>query len=218
MPGLVSLFNGIGGTCAVLISIVKLNQLSYSLHHTDFAFAENRVVMYFPVGEHLIVLMSLIIGSISFAGSMMTWGKLKGSIGDITFKGQRLMNLLLLLIILFTAYIFFTRSFIQFLFIPILILSLLYGVLFVLPIGGSDVPVVISLLNSFTGVATVCGGFLYDNKAMLIGGILVGATGTLLAILMWKSMKRSLKNVMIGSLGGGSLVASAGSAGKEQGA
>jgi NAD(P) transhydrogenase subunit beta len=84
----------------------------------------------------------------------------------------------------------------------IIFLSLLYGVFFVLPIGGADMPVVISLLNSFTGVAAACGGFLYNNKVMLTGGILVGAAGTLLTILMCKAMNRSLKNVLIGSFGG----------------
>jgi NAD(P) transhydrogenase subunit beta len=81
-------------------------------------------------------------------------------------------------------------------------LALLYGVFFVLPIGGADMPVVISLLNSFTGVAAACGGFLYNNKAMLTGGILVGAAGTLLTILMCRAMNRSLMNVLIGSFGG----------------
>jgi H+-translocating NAD(P) transhydrogenase subunit beta len=81
-------------------------------------------------------------------------------------------------------------------------LAILYGIMFVLPIGGADMPVVISLLNSFTGVAAACGGFLYDNKAMLTGGILVGAAGTLLTLLMCKAMNRSLSNVLIGSFGG----------------
>ncbi|WP_394801032.1 NAD(P)(+) transhydrogenase (Re/Si-specific) subunit beta [Niabella ginsengisoli] len=81
-------------------------------------------------------------------------------------------------------------------------LSILYGLLFVFPIGGADMPVVISLLNSFTGVAAACGGFLYDNKVMLTGGILVGAAGTLLTVLMCKAMNRSLANVLIGSFGG----------------
>jgi NAD(P) transhydrogenase subunit beta len=84
----------------------------------------------------------------------------------------------------------------------LLALSLLYGVMFVFPIGGADMPVVISLLNSFTGVAAACGGFLYDNKVMMTGGILVGAAGTLLTILMCKAMNRSLTNVLIGSFGG----------------
>lgn len=79
---------------------------------------------------------------------------------------------------------------------------LVYGVLFVMPIGGADMPVVISLLNSFTGVAAACGGFIYDNQVMLTGGILVGSSGTLLTILMCKAMNRSLLNVIVGSFGG----------------
>ena len=85
----------------------------------------------------------------------------------------------------------------------VLILALIYGVFFVMPIGGADMPVVISLLNSFTGVAAASGGFLYDNKAMLTGGILVGAAGTLLTILMTKAMNRSILNVLIGNFAGG---------------
>jgi NAD(P) transhydrogenase subunit beta len=92
-------------------------------------------------------------------------------------------------------------AYIHVLFYIVFFLSVLYGVCFVLPIGGADMPVVISLLNSFTGVAAACGGFLYDNKAMLTGGILVGAAGMLLTILMCKAMNRSLKNVLIGSFG-----------------
>jgi NAD(P) transhydrogenase subunit beta len=101
------------------------------------------------------------------------------------------------------------------LFYAIVVMALLYGVLFVLPIGGADMPVVISLLNSFTGVAAACGGFLYDNKAMLTGGILVGAAGTVLTMLMCKAMNRSLKNVLIGSFG--ATAVPAGGGGKEQG-
>ena len=97
----------------------------------------------------------------------------------------------------------------------ILVLSLLYGILFVMPIGGADMPVVISLLNSFTGVAAAFGGFLYDNKVMLTGGILVGAAGTLLTLLMCKAMNRSLLNVLVGSFGGGNKAGTAG--GGEQG-
>jgi NAD(P) transhydrogenase subunit beta len=89
----------------------------------------------------------------------------------------------------------------------ILGLSLFYGIFFVMPIGGADMPVVISLLNSFTGVAAACGGFLYSNSVMLTGGILVGSAGTILTILMCKAMNRSLKNVLIGSFGGNAKVA-----------
>src|SRR5206468_1223510 len=95
------------------------------------------------------------------------------------------------------------------LFYIIFLLAIIYGVMFVLPIGGADMPVVISLLNSFTGVAAACGGFLYDNKVMLTGGILVGAAGTLLTILMCKAMNRSLANVLIGSFGGSKAAAGA---------
>src|SRR5205085_10665119 len=100
-------------------------------------------------------------------------------------------------------------------FYGIFALSLLYGVFFVMPIGGADMPVVISILNSFTGVAAACGGFLYNNKVMLTGGILVGAAGTLLTILMCKAMNRSLLNVLIGSFG--SSGTKQGAANKEQG-
>jgi NAD(P) transhydrogenase subunit beta len=100
------------------------------------------------------------------------------------------------------------------LFYGILAAAALYGILFVMPIGGADMPVVISLLNSFTGVAAAFGGFLYNNPVMLTGGILVGSAGTILTILMCKAMNRSLKNVLLGSFGG----AKAGPAGaKEQG-
>src|SRR5205814_2971281 len=99
-------------------------------------------------------------------------------------------------------------------FYGVLTFALLYGILFVMPIGGADMPVVISILHSFTGVAAACGGFLYNNKVMLTGGILVGAAGTLLTVLMCKAMNRSLANVLIGSFGGGAASAAA----KQQGA
>ncbi|MBL7718357.1 MAG: NAD(P)(+) transhydrogenase (Re/Si-specific) subunit beta, partial [Flavipsychrobacter sp.] len=103
------------------------------------------------------------------------------------------------------------------LFYGILALAALYGILFVMPIGGADMPVVISLLNSFTGVAAAFGGFLYDNPVMLTGGILVGSAGTILTMLMCKAMNRSLTNVLIGSFGGGGAAAGGGAGSKEQG-
>jgi NAD(P) transhydrogenase subunit beta len=157
-----------------------------------------------------------VIGSISFAGSMIAWGKLNGSIKDYSFKGQHIVNIILLLIIFGLAcyLIGWTPGNGKLIFYSIFALSLFYGVFFVFPIGGADMPVVISLLNSFTGVAAACGGFLYDNKVMLTGGILVGAAGTLLTILMCRAMNRSLLNVLIGSFGG-SAATSGGT--KEQG-
>jgi NAD(P) transhydrogenase subunit beta len=130
---------------------------------------------------------------------------LNGKVKDFSFKGQHIANLVIFgLNVLLAAFIIVARPEETPLFFYVIIfLSILYGVFFVLPIGGADMPVVISLLNSFTGVDAACGGFLYDNKVMLTGGILVGAAGTLLTVLMCKAMNRSLKNVLIGSFGGG---------------
>ncbi len=204
MPELVSFFNGMGGACAALISIVEF----------DYLYRENRSVStsfsdVVASGHYLAIIAGTIIGSVSFIGSMIAWGKLSGKFKDYSFKGQHLFNNLILILILVSAvYTYFSNT--QMVNIPFFItvaLALLYGVFFVLPIGGADMPVVISLLNSFTGVAAACGGFLYNNKAMLTGGILVGAAGTLLTILMCRAMNRSLVNVLIGSFGGNAKVA-----------
>jgi len=203
MPEMVSMFNGMGGACAALISIVEFNHLSESIYPP---LNQGGLNVSFPLSTLIIILAGLIIGSVSFAGSMIAWGKLNGSIKDFSFPGQHIVNSIVLLLILGLA-IFLLVNFpdsSHLLFYAVLALALVYGVLFVMPIGGADMPVVISLLNSFTGVAAACGGFLYDNKVMLTGGILVGAAGTLLTILMCKAMNRSLKNVLIGSFGGGS--------------
>jgi H+-translocating NAD(P) transhydrogenase subunit beta len=221
MPEMVSLFNGMGGACAALISVVEFNHLLKTpiQAYEQFIFFEDHVefVSGHPVGKILIILLGLIIGSVSFAGSMIAWGKLNGKVKDFSFKGQHIFNILLLLVILglATYLIGWMPESAHIIFYIIFALSLLYGVFFVFPIGGADMPVVISLLNSFTGVAAACGGFLYDNKVMLTGGILVGAAGTLLTILMCKAMNRSLANVLIGSFGGGNKAGPAGS--KEQG-
>lgn len=199
MPELVSVFNGMGGACAALISIVEFdylfrtNRLLDSTHFSDVV----------PAGHYITILAGVIIGSISFAGSMIAWGKLSGKVKDFSFKGQHIFNLVVFALVLIGA-VYTYNSDTHSAIIPFFItvgLALLYGVFFVLPIGGADMPVVISLLNSFTGVAAACGGFLYNNKAMLTGGILVGAAGTLLTILMCRAMNRSLKNVLIGSFG-----------------
>ena len=197
MPEMVSMFNGMGGACAALISLVEFNHLTKELatnQNSEFISSVQPMV--------LIMVLGLIIGSVSFAGSMIAWGKLNGKIKDLSFTGQNLISLLILIAALAAGtYLIIDPTQAIFVYI-ILALSLLYGVMFVMPIGGADMPVVISLLNSFTGVAAACGGFLYDNKVMLTGGILVGAAGTLLTILMCKAMNRSLRNVLIGSFGG----------------
>lgn len=220
MPEMVSMFNGMGGACAALISIVEFNHLIHQSPFTGYTIypplSGLEGVPEYPHGKILIILLGLIIGSISFAGSMIAWGKLNGKVKDFSFKGQHIFNIVLLLIILglATYLIGWVPGNSSVIFYVVFALSLLYGIFFVFPIGGADMPVVISILNSFTGVAAACGGFLYDNKVMLTGGILVGAAGTLLTILMCKAMNRSLANVLIGSFGG----SKAGPAGtKEQG-
>jgi NAD(P) transhydrogenase subunit beta len=204
MPEMVSLFNGMGGACAMLISIIEFQ------HHTS-GFTqeiwEDSGYTYFsniPGGLLATIILGMIIGSVSFAGSIIAWGKLNGKVKDRSFNGQHIVNLVLLAVItILTFYILWIRpGQTVSLFYVILAISLLYGVMFVMPIGGADMPVVISLLNSFTGVAAAFGGFLYNNPVMLTGGILVGSAGTILTILMCKAMNRSLKNVLIGSFGG----------------
>lgn len=215
MPEMVSLFNGMGGACAMLISIIEFNyQKNFSLAGGGHHLSKSSI---------LIILLGLVIGSISFAGSVVAWGKLNGRFKDKVFPGQRIINFVMLLLLISAATFFVVsisdsplQPFHTYLFYGIFVLSLVYGIFFVLPIGGADMPVVISLLNSFTGVAAACGGFMYNNQAMLTGGILVGAAGTLLTILMCKAMNRSLLNVLIGAFG--AKQAGEGNADKDQGA
>ncbi|HEX3024094.1 MAG TPA: NAD(P)(+) transhydrogenase (Re/Si-specific) subunit beta [Chitinophagaceae bacterium] len=198
MPEMVSMFNGMGGACAALISAVEFDHV-----YREFRLDANIFSDAVSFGHYFTISAGAIIGSVSFAGSMIAWGKLNGRIKDFTFKGQHIVNLLFFGFILVVAGLtYWSNSSITNIWFLITMLSaLIYGIMFVLPIGGADMPVVISLLNSFTGVAAACGGFLYNNKVMLTGGILVGAAGTLLTILMCKAMNRSLLNVLIGSFG-----------------
>jgi H+-translocating NAD(P) transhydrogenase subunit beta len=198
MPEMVSLFNGMGGACAMLISIIEFKKLYGTQIHT---------------GHYVAIAFGLVIGSISFAGSIIAYLKLSGKQKDINFSGQHIFNGALFLAIIVCAVLGLVATNGIIYFYVALALSLAYGISLVLPIGGADMPVVISLLNSFTGVAAACGGFLYGNNAMLTGGILVGAAGTLLTMLMCKAMNRSLLNVIIGNFGGGSTNAIAGADG-----
>jgi NAD(P) transhydrogenase subunit beta len=187
MPQMVSLFNGLGALCVAIISFLEY------FHSYEFATPEFNV-------KFLIILAGLIIGSISFSGSMIAYGKLEGKIKDFHFPFNQVLNVLILLVILILlAFPVFGANHSLTILYAITILSLLYGLTFVFPIGGADMPVVISLLNSFTGIAAALGGFLYDNQVMLTGGILVGSSGTILTILMCKAMNRSLANVIVGS-------------------
>jgi len=198
MPQLVSFFNGMGGAAAALISLMEFPRMNPEL------IARTGMMN----GHAIAILIGLIIGSVSFAGSMIAFGKLAEKIGDPKLKFMRVVNLAFMAgILAFTVFILTQKNInlenITWMAYVLLGLSLIYGVTFVIPIGGADMPVVISLLNSFTGVAAAMGGFLYDNQVMLTGGILVGSAGTILTILMCKAMNRSLLNVLIGAFGGG---------------
>ena len=186
MPQMVSFFNGMGGACAAIISIVEY----HGHHNLDFWLI-------------LVIYLGLVIGSISFAGSMIAYGKLDDRIKDIRASWLRIVNLVILGVIVLLVVLGITDPGNEMWMWAILVLSLIYGVFFVMPIGGADMPVVISLLNSFTGMAAAFGGFLYSNQVMLTGGILVGSAGTILTILMCNAMNRSLLNVLIGAFGGG---------------
>ncbi|MFM2386860.1 MAG: hypothetical protein RL660_1617 [Bacteroidota bacterium] len=207
MPQMVSLFNGMGGACAAIISIVEFRHIIHKAGDCCNANLAN-------LGA-LTILLGLVIGTVSFAGSMIAFGKLDGRIKDRILPGQQVVNigLLLLLLALVACIMMHWPICPVTLFYVLLGVSVLYGVLFVMPIGGADMPVVISLLNSFTGVAAAFGGFLYDNPVMLTGGILVGSAGTILTILMCKAMNRSLTNVIVGAMG----AASSGGAAAESG-
>jgi H+-translocating NAD(P) transhydrogenase subunit beta len=204
MPEMVSLFNGMGGACAMLISMVEYHHMQ----HSGLASG---------TGTMVVIVLGMVIGTVSFAGSIIAWGKLNGSIKDRTIPAGQIVNFLILGgIVVLSCMVIGGMSTGQAMFYGIAILAAMYGILFVMPIGGADMPVVISLLNSFTGCAAAFGGFLYDNPVMLTGGILVGSAGTILTILMCKAMNRSLKNVLIGSFGGAKAAGPAGA--NEQGA
>ncbi len=196
MPQLVSLFNGMGGAAAALISLMEFPHIKPELIDA-YGMANGHV---------LAILLGLLIGSVSFAGSMVAFGKLDGRIGDIKTNWIRYVNMGLLFVALALITFIMAKGTsvesTQPLVYLIMAIALVYGVFFVMPIGGADMPVVISLLNSFTGVAAAMGGFLYGNQAMLTGGILVGSAGTILTVLMCKAMNRSLMNVIIGAFGG----------------
>lgn len=198
MPQLVSFFNGMGGAAAALISMMEFPHVSQEL------IAKSGMAN----GYVLAILLGLMIGTISWAGSMIAFGKLDGWIGDLRVKAMKYVNLTILAVLIGFIIFIMTRKveasaeLAPYMYIMFAI-AVVYGVLFVMPIGGADMPVVISLLNSFTGVAAAMGGFLYDNQAMLTGGILVGSAGTILTILMCKAMNRSLLNVIVGVFGGG---------------
>jgi H+-translocating NAD(P) transhydrogenase subunit beta len=186
MPELVSMFNGMGGACAALIGLMEYG---HNLNMT---------------GALVAIIAGTVIGSVSFSGSIIAFLKLNGTMHKpLRLPAYNIINTVFMFgVLAFGAWVVYASP-ANHLFIYLLFFAaILYGVLFTIPIGGADMPVVISLLNSFTGLAAAFGGFLYDNKVMLTGGILVGSAGTLLTLIMCKAMNRPLSNVIFGAFGG----------------
>lgn len=185
MPELVSLLNGIGGLASLFVAwstVEGENQLSHFVMIVTF--------------------LALLIGGVTFSGSLIAWAKLSERITGrpVTFKGQVVFNLLLVATIVFVGYLFvaqpeFSLSLTSVLYIS-MGLALIFGMMLVLPIGGADMPVVISLLNSYSGLAACAAGFALQNNILIVAGSLVGASGIILTNIMCKAMNRSLSNVL----------------------
>jgi NAD(P) transhydrogenase subunit beta len=190
MPQMVALFNGVGGGAAALISLAELHRLlpEPGAPKVDISVA---------------IVLSALIGSISFAGSMVAFAKLQELIGGrpITYAGQQIGNALLLATAVAAGIALVAGVQDEWLLWVLIGASAIFGVLFVLPIGGADMPVVISLLNAFTGLAVAAGGFELENNVLIVSGMLVGASGTLLTLMMGRAMNRSIANVLFGAFG-----------------
>jgi NAD(P) transhydrogenase subunit beta len=190
MPQMVALFNGVGGGAAALVSLAEFHNTAPDPGqlHGDISVA---------------IVLSALIGSVSFAGSMVAFAKLQELIQGrpITYPGQQVVNLVLLALIVAAGVAIVAGAERQWLMYAVILGSLLFGVLFVLPIGGADMPVVISLLNAFTGLAAAATGFELGSNVLIVSGALVGASGTLLTMLMGRAMNRSIGNVLFGAFG-----------------
>ncbi len=198
MPQMVALFNGAGGGAAALVSTAE-----FLFRMQGASFARGIVL---PYDQGVTIVLSAIIGSISFAGSIIAFLKLQELMTGrpVTYLGQQIVNAVIALAtVAFAAFIVTMHGTPEPLwpFFGMLAGGLLLGVLFVLPIGGADMPVIISLLNSFTGLAVALTGLALANNVLIISGALVGASGTLLTILMSRAMNRSLFNVLFGAFG-----------------
>ena len=202
MPQMVALFNGSGGGAAALVSSLEYRHLVETTGGMD------------PVSG-VSILLGALIGAMSFSGSVVAFGKLQGIFTEkaVTYPGQQFVNALLVLFILGHGGMVLAGIGGDAAFLAFLGGSLLLGVLAVIPIGGGDMPVVISLLNSFTGLATAATGFALHNDVLIISGTLVGASGTLLTYLMCKAMNRPITNVLFGAFGAGAPAAAGAGAG-----
>jgi H+-translocating NAD(P) transhydrogenase subunit beta len=190
MPQMVALFNGVGGGAATLIALAELHRLLPQPGK--------------PTLDILVAIaLSGLIGAISFTGSLVAFAKLQELIKGrpITYPGQKVVNLALLGVCAALGVVLAAGVQSQWLLWAVVAGAALFGVLFVLPIGGADMPVVISLLNAFTGLAVAVGGFELENNVLIVSGMLVGASGTLLTLKMGAAMNRSIANVLFGAFG-----------------
>ena len=179
MPEMVALFNGVGGAASGLVGLSAL-----SLDGSSFTY--------------ITIILSILIGGVTFTGSLIAYGKLSETIGSgaVTFAGQKFVNGLIVLGILGSAVMFVMNPADTNMLYAVVGLSLLFGIMVVIPIGGADMPVVISLLNSYSGLAACAAGFAVDNNVLIVAGSLVGASGIILTQIMCKAMNRSLSNVL----------------------
>ncbi|MBA2597453.1 MAG: NAD(P)(+) transhydrogenase (Re/Si-specific) subunit beta [Chloroflexia bacterium] len=201
MPQMVAIFNGMGGATAALVSLVEFQ------HRANVG-----------RGEIVSIVLGLIIGSISFAGSMIAFGKLQELISGraISYPNQRQVNAIIgvAVVALGILLVVLGQAGVSYLLIVVLFLTaLVLGAAVVLPIGGADMPVVIAVLNSMTGVAAALTGFVLNNQALIIAGILVGASGAFLTLLMARAMNRSVSNVLFGAWGAAAVGAGSAAAG-----
>ena len=190
MPQMVALFNGFGGGAAALIAFADYHDTVGAPGHV-----ETKII--------ISILFSAVVGSVSFAGSMIAFGKLQDIVtgNPVTVPGQKVVTATIFAAILAGCAFLATGHESQALLVAIVVVALILGVQMVMAIGGADMPVVISLLNAFTGLATASTGFALSNNVLIIAGTLVGASGSLLTQMMGKAMNRSLANMVFGAFG-----------------
>lgn len=205
MPEMVAIFNGFGGAASVLVATSEYWRMAHDAGYS----------MEMVVGVTIII--SVIIGCVTLTGSLVAFGKLKGLINGraIVFSGQHAVNAILFLAALALSVLVVLQPNAEIWMIGVLFIALLLGVLTVIPIGGADMPVVISLLNSYSGIAACATGFVLNNQVLIIAGALVGASGIILTQIMCKAMNRSLVNVLLGGFGQTSSSAAAAGGGED---
>jgi len=200
MPEMVAIFNGFGGVASALVAVSYVFDKGLGIEGMTLA-------EILHVNTMVTVVISIFIGSVTFTGSLIAFGKLNGSVSGkpVTFPGNHIVNLLLVLGVIGASVYLATggegSSTILWLILGIVIASAILGVLLVIPIGGADMPVVIALLNSYSGLAAAATGFVLQNNVLIICGALVGASGLILTQIMCKAMNRSLANVLFGGFG-----------------